>query len=107
MNQVSSIQTYVCNFKYNFTDAKVTSNGDISFAAYLAKANGLVGLLESLNGTLNEAPARCDEGTDFLVAHIFAGYERSSLVGLGRCYSRFSVPSADGFRRDIVFVSNG
>ena len=70
MNQVSSIQTHVCNFKYNFTDAKVTSNGGISFAAFWAKSNGLFGLLEGLNCTLKKRRRSAMKAQIFL-SHIY------------------------------------
>ena len=53
MKQLSSIQSHAWNVEYDFTDANITDCGDISLTAYLAKASGLVGMLESnMNGTL-------------------------------------------------------
>ena len=97
MNQVSSIQCHVCNVEYNFIDTKLTSNCCISFAASLAKASGLVCLLGGSERHAEKTPARCDEGAELLVAHVFAGDERRSLVGLGWFSSRFNILSADGF----------
>ena len=54
MKELSSIQSHAWNVQYDFTDANLASNAGISFVAYLAKASGLVGLLEGLNGTLKK-----------------------------------------------------
>lgn len=53
MKQLSIIQSHAWNVEYDFTDANITDCGGISLAAYLAKASGLVGMLESnMNSTL-------------------------------------------------------
>ena len=54
MKELSSIQSHAWNVEYDFTNTKLTSNAGIWFVEYLAKASGLVGLLEGLNGTLKK-----------------------------------------------------
>lgn len=44
MKQMSSIQSCAWNVEYDFTDAKLTGSGGISFAVNLTKSSGLIGL---------------------------------------------------------------
>ena len=53
MKLMSSIQSRARNVEYDFTEAKSTGCGGVSFATHLAKESGLCSLLEmGLNGTL-------------------------------------------------------
>ena len=62
MKQMNSIQSRAQNVEYDFTDAKLTGCGGVSFTARLAKESGLCELLEKeLNGTLK---MRCRGATE-------------------------------------------
>ena len=48
MKQTSSIQSSAWNVEYDFTDAKFTDFGGMSFAVRLIRKNGLCGLLKKV-----------------------------------------------------------
>lgn len=68
----NNLQSHAWNVKYIFRDTKLEVSGDISSVAYLVPISGLVGLLESLNGTVNKGSvARRRHSTENLVASEF------------------------------------
>ena len=61
--QTSNIQSRAWNVKY-IRDTKLEVSGDVSIAVYLVSVSGLVGLLESLNGTLNKCQCGVTEAQE-------------------------------------------
>ncbi len=92
MKQMSSIQSRVRKVEYDFTDAKLTGCGGVTFAAQLAKASGLCELLEKeLNGTLKKRRRGATEAQSIL-AQVYL-----LLTGEGH------LSDLDDARRDGVF----
>ena len=83
MKQMSSIQSRAGKVEYDFTDAKLTGCGGITFAAQLAKASGLCELLEKeLNGTLKMRRRGATEAQSILAQVYLLSMGEGHLSGL-------------------------
>ena len=91
MKELSSIQSHAWNVQYDFTDLMLTDEGGISFISHLAKASGLVGMLEGLNGTLKKRRRGATEAQSLLAQVYMLAKSKGHLSDL------------DDARQDPVF----